>query len=264
MRKNLPLKAFLALFASLPLFGMNGTCANINFPIGNTCGTSNVPAVEVTVVDGNGNTLPTATIAFSVNGSQYYVGSCTGDCENFAIAYDTSGQFNVSVISPGYQQVNRVVNVGTESDGCTPVTENLVLVMQEDTTVAVLAGAWRAQTVYGQIDLRFGNNGEAIGAILYNRTVAGDGNFYVSYNGHAIKGVSGQDIASQSVSNPTRTGDLFNFNGEALGVPIGFIDATMSDDFSQLSGGQPGAQSQGLFVTYTRLADIPDALQDAS
>lgn len=261
MRKTFPVKSLLALFAILPLAGMNGTCAGIDLPIGNNCGTSDVPSVEVSVVTENGDTLPAATIAFSVNGSQYYVGSCNGDCKNFAIAYDIAGQFNVSVYAPGYQQQNRVVNVGTESDDCTPVTENEVFVMQEDTTVAVLAGAWRAQSVYGKIDLRFGNNGEAIGAILYDRTVAGDGNFYVSYNGNPIKGVSGQDIAVQAVADPTRVGDVFNFNGQALGVPIGFVDAQLSTDFTQLSGGQPGAQSQGLFVTYTRLSSIPDALQ---
>ncbi|HPF38285.1 MAG TPA: hypothetical protein P5081_12060 [Phycisphaerae bacterium] len=265
MPKKHTLRTVLLVCATLPFAtGMSGNCPSVNLPGGgSTCGTSNVPSVRLTIVDENGDTLPAATIAFSLNGGQYFVGSCEGDCEDFEIAYDATGQFNISVISPGYLQADRVVNVAADADDdCTPITQDLIVIMKEDTTVRVIAGAWRAQTVFGQIDLRFGANGEAIGAILYDRTVAGDGNFYVSYNGNPIRGVSGQEIAVQAVNNPTRVGDVFNFNGQALGVPIGFIDALITTDFQILSGGQPGAVSQGLFVTYQRLSDIPSALQD--
>ncbi|MCB9857743.1 MAG: hypothetical protein H6818_18830 [Phycisphaerales bacterium] len=259
---NLTIRSLLVLIACLPLAsGMNGNCDGIMLPGNPTCGTSNVPAVQLTIVNDVGQTLPYASIAFAVDQGQYYVGTCNNNCSDFAIAYDVSGRFDISVIAPGYQQDNRVVNVGTEADECTPVTQDIIVVLKKDTTVAVLAGAWRAQTVFGTIDLRFGDNGEAIGAILYDRTVAGDGNFYVSYNGSPIKGVAGQEIAVQNVNDPTRVGDIFNFDGQALGVPVGFVDAQLSTDFYLLSGAQPGAQSQGLFVTYSRLTDIPTALQ---
>jgi len=129
-------------------------------------------------------------------------------------------------------------------------------------TVAALGGAWRAETVFGRIDIRFDTDGSAIGAILYDRSIAGDGNFYVSYNGNPIRGANGQSIAQQNVAEPTRTGDVFDFNGQALGVPVGFSSAQMSADFSILSGLQPGAEAQGIVVTYQRLGDIPLALQD--
>lgn len=261
MRKTFYANALLVMTACLPLAGMDGSCAGIDLPIGNNCGTSNVPAVRVTIVNENGDTLPYATIAFSIDGSEYFVGACDGECEDFTIAYDVAGRFNISVISPGYQQVDRTTNVATESDDCTPVTEDLIFVLSEDTTVSALAGAWRAQSVFGTIDLRFGPDGEAIGAILYDRTAAGDGNFYISYNNSPINGAAGQQITVQAVNDPTRVGDVFNFNGEAAGVPVGFIDAVMSADFFQLSGLQPRAQTSGIFVTYTRLTSIPAALQ---
>lgn len=263
MRMNPTVRSLLLLTACLPLAaGMNGNCDGFMLPDVPTCGTSDVPAVQLTIVNDAGQTLPFASIAFAVDQGQYYVGNCNNDCSDFAIAYDVSGRFDIAVIAPGYQQDNRIVNVGTEDDECTPVTQDIIVVLKEDTTVAVLAGAWRAQTVFGTIDLRFGTQGEAIGAVLYDRTIAGDGNFYVSYNGSPIKGVAGQEIAVQAVNDPTRVGDVFNFNGQVLGVPVGFVDAVLSDDFLALSGAQPGAQSQGLFVTYTRLADIPTPLQD--
>lgn len=261
MRKSLSIKSLIVVAALLPFAGMNGNCDGFQLPVTPTCGTSDVPAVRLTIVDEQGNVLPSATIAFSIDGSAYFVGSCDNDCQNFAIAFDVGGRFNISVISPGYLQEDRVVDVGTEADDCTPITRDVIIIMKEDLTVAVLAGAWRAQTVFGTIDLRFGDSGEAIGAILYDRTVAGDGNFYVSYNGNPIRGVSGQQTAVQAAANPTRVGDVFNFDGEALGVPVGFIDALMSGDFNVISGAQPGGQSQGLFATYSRLADIPTALQ---
>ena len=261
MRKSLSIESLMVLAAVLPLAGMNGNCDGFQIPGTPTCGTKDVPAVRLTIVDEQGLTLPSASIAFSVNGSQYFVGNCTNDCKDFTIAFDITGQFNISVIAPGYQQDDRMVTVGAMDDMCTPITRDVIIVMKEDFTVAVLAGAWRAQTVFGNIDLRFGSNGEAIGAILYDRTIAGDGNFYVAYNGNPIRGVAGQQTAAVAAANPTRVGDIFNFNGEALGVPVGFVDAQMSGDFNAVSGRQPGAQSQGLFVTYSRLADIPTALQ---
>jgi hypothetical protein len=186
---------------------------------------------------------------------------CEGGCEDFPIVFNAVGKIDITVFAPGYEVSTRSVTV-ISNDDCNPVTQTLIMVLEEDLTVAALAGAWRATTVFGQIDLRFDTDGSAIGAILYDRTIAGDGNFYVSYNGNPIRGAPNQNIALQNAADPTRTGDVFDFNGEALGVPIGFITAQMSADFSILSGLQPGAGSQGIAVTYQRLSDIPLQLQD--
>lgn len=245
---------------SLTAVGMDGQCNTAGFPGLPDCGLTSQPSVRLTVTDPEGNILPFASIAFSVNGGEAFAGSCLNQCRDFAIAFNAVGRFDILIGAPGYQTARRIVNV-TSSDDCNPDTEDLIVVLSVDDTVAALAGAWEATTLFGDIMLRFGTDGEIIGAILFDRTIAGDGNFYVSYNDRPIRGVPGQPIAFIAATDPTRTGDLFDFTADTLGVPIGFAGARMDAGFATLTGGQPGAPP-GFLVTYTRLADIPDPLGD--
>jgi len=265
MRTTTPKVCALIVCAVLAV-GMNSAvCDAINLPNPDDpgCTAQGVPSVTLTVTNESGDILDTADISYTVNDQNLQVGSCINGCEDVAITFDTLGEFDIFVTAPGHLSRTLVVNV-TSDDDCTPDTEERIVVLEVDDTVAAIAGAWRANTVFGFIDVRFGDNGQAIGAILYDRVAGGDGNIYVSYNGNPIRGVSGQQIAVESVQNPTRNGDVFNFDGTTLGVPVGFIDALMTEDFASLVGDQPGAANQFITVTYSRLGDIPTALQDPS
>ncbi len=257
-RGSLKLGALAALV--LPGLGMDGQCAIPGIPDGAGCDPLDTPSVRVTVTNDTGDLLPRATIAFRVNGSQPAFITCNGGCVQTPIAFGTVGRFEIVVTAPGYLDGHRTVDV-ISTDGCRPQTQDLIIVMSEDESVAALAGAWHGDTLFGEISLRFGEQGEIIGAILFDRTIAGDGNFYISYNNRPIRGVPGQDIAFLSATDPTRSGDLFTFVADTLGVPVGFQNAGMSEDFFMLSGRQPGTP-EGFFVTYERLAGIPEALQD--
>ncbi len=251
---------FLILATSAPLLGMSGGTCTGNPMDPNGCQTTGKASVRLTLTDDFGIIAPQAAISLRINNAAPVLVTCEGGCEDFPVVFNAIGKLDLSIHAPGYLPANRTVNV-ISNDNCNPVTENLIVVLEEDLTVAALAGAWRAQTVFGVIDLRFNTDGSAVGAILYDRTVAGDGNFYVSYNGSAIRGAPNQSISQHNVSEPTRNGDVFDFNGQALGVPVGFSSAQMSGDFSLISGLQPGAESQGIIVTYQRLAEIPLGLQ---
>jgi hypothetical protein len=135
----------------------------------------------------------------------------------------------------------------------------LTVILAADDTVGALSGVWETDNLFGRTMLRFGGQGEIIGAILFERTIGGDGNFYVSYNNRLIRGAPGQQIFAATAAEPTRNGDVFDFETTTVGSPVGFSNATMSDGSLTLAGtllGQP--------VTYTRVADadVPDALRD--
>jgi len=260
MPRSIPTRPFLILLACAPLAGMSGGTCNVD-PTNPGCQTIGNASVRLTLSDDLGIIAPQATIVMQINNGNPLAVKCENGCEDFPIVFNAIGRIDITVFAPGYEVATRSVNVISD-DGCNPVTQTLIIVLEEDLTVAALGGAWRAETVFGRIDIRFDTDGSAIGAILYDRSIAGDGNFYVSYNGNPIRGANGQSIAQQNVAEPTRTGDVFDFNGQALGVPVGFSSAQMSADFSILSGLQPGAEAQGIVVTYQRLGDIPLALQD--
>lgn len=227
-------------------------------PDNSGCDFENKPAIRLTVTNEDGDILNGFFVS-ATRGSQSATTVCESSCQNFPIGVNMFGTFNLTIRRGGYVQAQRQVAVGT-NDNCNPITQNVIVVLSEDDTVASLFGAWRAETLYGRIDLRFGEEGEIIGAILYDRTIAGDGNFYVSYNNRPIRGVAGQDIAAIAANDPTRNGDVFTFVADTLGVPVGFQDALMTASFDSLTGAQPGAM--GFTVTYERLDAVPVPLQD--
>ena len=243
-----------------PLGGMGGSCDGLGLPGGPGCNPLEAASVRLTITDDQGSILPFATITFQVNGGQQAFTFCDGNCDDIAIAFGAVGRFDVTVSRAGFLDADRTVFVRSQ-DGCHPDTETLIVVMVGDQTIGALAGAWQSQTLFGDIALRFGESGEIIGAILFDRTIAGDGNFYISYNNRPIRGVPGQQIAFIGAVEPVRNGDLFEFVADTLGVPVGFLGARMFADFSLLTGAQPGVPP-GLNVTYTRLSEIPEALLD--
>lgn len=260
---NHPTVKMCALIAAFGLLtGMNATnCRNLPDPTNPGCETDGSTSISLTLTNDDGDILETGRIVFTVDNQGPFDVSCSNGCDGFALAFNAFGRFVMNISSPGYETQQRIVNVSS-NDNCNPETEDLIVVMEPDDSVAAIAGAWRASTVFGIIDLRFDDDGTAVGAILYDRVVSGDGNIYVSYNGSPIRGAAGQQAAFQSVAEPTRSGDEFDFDGTVLGVPVGFIDAQFTLDFASLIGIQPGAQNQGIAVTWNRLGDIPLALQD--
>ncbi len=259
--------AVLTLVCSAGMAASGGQC-DIELPIGNNnnnnnsgCGSGSTPSVLLTVVDQDGDVVPRARIGVRRNGGAQQFGSCSPDnpCDDFIIALNLTGRFDIEVAAPGYIITTRTVNVGTASDGCSPRTENLIVVLDADTTVAALAGAWRTINLFGTTDVRFNDDGEIVGAIQYNRQAGGDGNFYISYNNKPIRGAAGQQTFFTVANDPVRTGDRFTWSTTTLGMPIGFEDASMSADFTTMLGTLANTT-----VTYTRLDEIPTALQDPS
>ncbi len=250
------------LAASLPvLSAMGGDCSGINFPPGGgACTLIAVASVILDIRDSQGAVAPSALVTFRINNGQVTQGGCTGTCGNMVLAYEATGRFDITVQALGLITRNLIVNVPVDEAGCHPVTQNVEVVMQADDTVAALAGVWRvSSSFFGDTILRFGNNGEIIGAILVDRTIAGDGNFYVSYNGRPIRGVPGQQIHQQSVTEPTRVGNQFNWETTTLGIPVGFTNGTMTANFQALTG-----TLQATPVSYRRLAlnEIPVSILD--
>jgi len=240
---------------AVPCLALSGQCNQ--FLPNNGCLGDPVASVILTITDAQGGTLPSADTGFRVNNGTLYTGYCTGNCNSVTLAFDVTGRFDIQVSAPGFMTATRTVIVVADAGGCHPVTQDLIIVMQRDTTVGALAGAWYTDNSYGRSALRFGAHGEIIGAILYSRTVGGDGNFYVAYNGRQIRGASGQQIWPDTAADPTRAGDVFNFRATPLSMPIGFENGTLSADYNTLTGGL-----KGVTVVYTRLAEIPAALQD--
>ncbi len=251
----------MVLFATMVGMDAAGCLGGIVNPPGNgndNCGEGN-PAIRLTVSNGGGDVLTGFLVTVEHN-NQTATGQCLENCANFPIGINLFGTFDLTIERGGYLPHERRVVVGS-NDNCNPITQNVIVVLSEDDTVAALAGPWRGDTVFGTIDLRFGEDGEIIGAILYDQTIGGDGNFYVSYNNRPIRGVVGQDIAQVQANDPTRSGDTFDFMANAPGnIPIGFTNAQMSADLLAITGNQPGAP--GTQVTYQRLTDIPLQLQD--
>jgi len=239
---------------------MNGQCNGLPLPGAPDCGGVGVPSVVVTVTDQDGVTLPAATLAFTINGGQPFFTFCQGDCEAFSMAFNAVGDFDITVSAAGRLTEFRTVMVKS-LDECRPETQSLTIALSPNDTVAVLAGAWETVNLFGRSILRFGAGGEIIGAILFDRTIAGDGNFYVSYNGRPIRGVPGQPVASAFAQEPIRIGDRFDFSTQTLGFPVGFQNAAMSANGLTLVGSLNGLPP-GTPVVYSRLSNIPAPLLD--
>ncbi len=258
MRSKVNIKILLLALLVMPSLALNGPCDQFDLgPGGQICTAIAVPSVVLTITGADGEAAPTATIAFTINGQMPSIGDCTGTCDDVVLAFEATGRFDIEVSSLGYVAGRRSVVVQLDGAGCHPVTEEITLVLERDQTVGVLSGAWRTSNAWGTSDLRFGANGEIIGAILYNQTAGGDGNFYVAYNGHNIRGVPGQFLFLEQAADPTRSGDVFNFVAASPTIPVGFENAILSADFYTLYG-----TLSGVPVTYTRLLDIPQPLLD--
>jgi len=210
-------------------------------------------------MDSAGQVIPAATIAFTINDGSSYGGSCAGDCNSVLLAQDVIGKFDIQVAAVGYTIATKMVNVAAQDGGCHPVTQNVAIKMDKDTTAGLLFGVWSTQTFAGRTDLRFGSHGEIIGAIFFGQRAGGDTNWYIAYNNHSIRGATGQPITQAAATDPIRSGDVFNFKAVTQGVLTGFENATMSSDFNTLSG-----LLAGQAISYARLADsqIPNAIRD--
>lgn len=253
-------KSALLVICLLPFCAMNGNCGGIVIgPGGRVCTQIAVASVVLSVRNPSGQVVPTARATFRVGNSQEIISECNGNCGNFVIIYEVAGNFDIDVTSLGLIPENVKVAVSLDEAQCHPVTKSVTVFLDADPTTAALFGVWRATSgVFGDSILRFGTNGEIIGAILIDRTIAGDGNFYISYNNRAIRGVPNQQIFQGFVQEPTRVGNLFTFETTSLGSPVGFSNASMSADFQTLSGtlgGQP--------VSYRRLSEteIPNSIR---
>ena len=238
---------------------MNGQCDGFSFGPGGVCTQQAVASVVVKVLDDKGQTVPFAVYRYRANGGQVVEGYCETTCGSLVLAFELLGRFDVEVTAPGFATADKSVTVVLDDAGCHPKTQVLTFLLVRDETVAALAGVWYTQNFFGDMVLRFGLDGKVIGAIFYDRTIGGDGNFYVSYNGRSIRGAPGQPLHSETAPDPTRTGNTFDFEVVTLGIPTGFTNATLSPDFLTLTGtlsGQP--------ITYTRLSEseIPDPIRD--
>jgi hypothetical protein len=248
----------LLILALLPAVAMSGQCDQIIIgPGGQVCTAQAVPSVVLSITDIDGNTVPVATTIFSIDGGFSFIGGCTGTCNSVILSFEAVGEFDIEVSSPGFLPSNRSVVVEVDEAGCHPVTEEVAVALERDETVGALHGAWYTLNLYGASALRFGQEGEIIGAILYDRTIGGDGNFYIAYNGHQIRGAPGQQIISDNAPNPTRGGDIFDFRATTASMPVGFEGASISADYNTLTG-----MLEGVPATYSRMLETPEPLQD--
>jgi hypothetical protein len=222
--------------AALGLGMSGGDCGGLLGPGGSTCPGTPVPSVILRITDAQGGILPTALIRFRVGSGPIYTGQCAGDCGAVRLASDTLGRFGIGVGSVGYLNGQAVVDVVADEGGCHPVTQNVTVKLDLDTSAGVLLGAWRFSSIIGDSILRFGEQGEIIGAILLDRTIAGDRNFYIAYNGRRIRGVTGQPIIQATADEPTRNGNVYHFRTTTQSYPVGFENAVMSTDFQTLTG----------------------------
>lgn len=239
-----------------------GACEGTGLPNGNendnVCGDQSRPAIRLTITNAEGDVIARSRITVRHNGGAEQVGGCHEEfvCEDFVIGLNLFGRFDISVSPPGYRTETRIVNVGSP-DNCNPSTEDVIIVVTPDETVAALAGAWRTTNVFGTQDIRFNDDGKIVGAIQYDVQAGGDGNFYISYNNRPIRGAFGQDIFYTNAEEASRSGDEFTWSTTTLGMPIGFEAALMSEDFLTMQGTLAG---QTVFLE--RLDEIPSALQD--
>jgi len=255
---NTNTKMLLLTLVLLSSVAANGPCDLSDFnPDNPLCTTEAVSSVDLTITDAQGNTLPSATITFLINNEELYTGGCDGSCDSVTLAYEQVGRFDIDVSAPGYMTASESVDVQMDDAGCHPVTQIVTIGLEHDSTVRALSGAWFTSNLFGDSTLRFGGNGEIIGAILYDRTIAGDGNFYIAYNGSLIRGAAGQNTWTDNVPDPTRNGDIFNFSALTASQPIGFENAVISADYNTLTG-----TLDGVAVTYSRLEEMPEPLLD--
>lgn len=224
---------------------------------GQICTTEAVPSVVLSIVDTEGEVVAAATIIYRIGSGVTNIGGCNGSCGSVVLAFEAAGRFDIEVWAVGYATATQTVVVELDAAECHPVTEELEIVLGRDETVGALAGAWYTANMYGESVLRFGGDGEIIGAILYDRTIGGDGNFYIAYNGRPIRGVAGQQIFQDTAPEPTRSGDVFAFRATTLGIPMGFENAAISADYNTLTG-----VLQGVAVTHSRLLEVPGPLLD--
>lgn len=255
------IKSALLVLCLISFSAMDGQCPGIGFPPGgNACTLIAVPSVVLNIRNAQGQVVPSAQARFRVGNGPTFTAGCNGDCGSFVLVYETVGTFNIEVSSIGQQPKTVQVGVSFDQARCHPVTKNVTVQLAADTTTAALGGVWRSTSgFFGESILRFGTSGEIIGAILLDRTIAGDGNFYIAYNGRSIRGAPGQQILAALAAEPTRVGNLFTFETTTLSIPVGFSNAVMSADFQTLNGtlgGQP--------ASYRRLSEteIPNAIRD--
>lgn len=251
--------AFLTTVLIFSALGTTGQCNPLDPSGGSSCPGTPVASVVLKLTDAAGQTLPAATIAFTINGSASFGGGCENNCNSVLLAQDVVGTFDIQVAALGYATASKTVTVPAQTDSCHPVTQNVTMALNKDATTGLLFGVWSTQTFAGRNVLRFGSHGEIIGAIFFDQRAGGDTNWYIAYNGHSIRGAAGQPITQATANDPTRSGDIFNFQAVTQGIPTGFQNATMSNDLITLTGmlsGQP--------ISYTRLADsqIPNAIRD--
>lgn len=254
----------VGLFAlSSGMAALGGNCDVTGLPSNgnnnnNVCGDQGRPAILLTIANEDGDIIGRSGISVRHNLGTAQTGGCHEDfpCEEFPIGINLFGRFDITVSPPGYASESRTVNIAS-NDNCNPATEDVIIVVTPDATVAALAGAWRTTNVFGTQDVRFNSNGKIVGAIQYDRQAGGDGNFYISYNNRDIAGAFGQDIFYTNAEEPSRTGDNFTWSTTTLGMPIGFESASMSDDFLTLQGTLANTT-----VFYERLDEIPAALRD--
>lgn len=250
----------MTLILSACLLAMDGQCDLLRIgPGGRVCTAIAVASVVLNVTDAGGDPVPSATITFQVDGGMPVTGTCDGNCGQVVLAFEQVGQFDITIEAVGFLPTTRRVNVELDDAGCHPVTRNVTVTLAADTSVAVLAGVWETNNFFGRAMLRFGEDGEIVGAILFDRTIAGDGNFYIAYNGRSIRGAPGQSIFADNAPEPIRNANIFTWETMTLGSPVGFSNAEMSSDFQSLTG-----TLQNTPATYNRVspADVPTALLD--
>jgi len=242
----------LAVALSLAACAIGGNCGT-----GTACTAIAVPSVILRIVNPQGGVVPVAAATWRVNNVTGGLAECRGDCGDLTLAFEVVGQFDIQVTSPGYSAARLSVTVASDEAGCHPVTQQRTVTLQPDNSVAALAGPWTTTNFLGRTDLRFGEDGKIIGAIVYGQRPGGDRNYYVAYNGRSIRGASGQPIYNETATEPVRNGAAFTFFDVPQGVPVGFENAVMTADFQSLAGtltGQP--------VVYTRLSEVPAPLRD--
>lgn len=259
MKPQNPVKALVIIALIFSALGSTGPCGPFGNLGGSNCPGAPVASVIVNLTDAASQTIPAATIAFNVNGGLGYSANCQGNCNSVVLAQDTLGTFNIQVAAIGYLTASKSVTVAAQEDSCHPATQNVTFKLEKDTTAGLLFGVWSTQTFAGQNVLRFGTHGEIIGAIFFDQRGGGDGNWYIAYNNHSIRGATGQPITPAQADHPLRFGNVFNFKTVTQGVLTGFENATMSSDYSTLSG-----LLAGQAITYTRLPDsqVPSAIRD--
>lgn len=256
-RLNRVRAALLVVLASFPILA--GSVCRTN-PGGQACTLIAVASVVLNIRDAENKPVPNATVVFKRNYDAPVTVTCNGNCDSVVLAYELPGHFEYRVTAGGYVAATGTADVYMDEVGCHVVGKTATVVLQRDTTIGVLFGAWTYTNGAGQTTIiRFGEDGAPIGAILTNRVNTGDKNIYVRFNDKQIAGAPGQPIQFTSCQFPTRFTNIVQWGVIVVGVPIGFENATLATNFNSLTGTLLGGP-----VTYTRLAEIPAPLRDPS